>query len=49
MHKPESVPANETDKFHWDFEIKTDPLILPRRQEIVFINIKKKKKKEIAV
>ena len=35
MHKPESGRENETHKILWDFEIRTDPLILARRPDIV--------------
>ena len=41
MHKPEFIFENETHKILWDFEIKTDPLILVRRLDKVIINGKK--------
>ena len=45
MYKPESVQENEIHKLLWDFEIKTDHLILVRWQNLIIINKKKKKKK----
>ena len=42
MHNPESVLENETHKLFWDFEIKTDHLILARRPDLVIINKKKR-------
>ena len=38
MHKPASVPENETHKFLGDFEIQTDHLILARRLDLIIIN-----------
>ena len=46
MHKPRSVLANETLKFHWDFEIQMDLLISARRPDQVKVKKKKKKKKK---
>ena len=40
MHKPESVLENEMHRIHWDFEIKTDRLILARRPGLVIVNNK---------
>ena len=37
MHKTESVPENETYNILWDFEIKTNHLILARIQDLVII------------
>ena len=37
---------NETHKFLWDFEIKTDHLISARHSDLIIINKKKKKKKK---
>ena len=37
MQKPESVLENETHKILWDFDIQTDHLNLPRRQDLVLI------------
>ena len=45
MHNPESVLENKTQKFLWDFEIKTYHLILDRRPDLLIVN--KKKKREI--
>ena len=46
MHTPESVLDNETRKFLWGFEIKTDPLISARWPHLLIVNKKKKKKKK---
>ena len=43
MHNPESVLENETHKFPWDFEIRTDHQISARRPDIIIINNKKKR------
>ena len=40
MHKPEFVLENETHKILWDFDIKTDLLILARRLDQVLIDKK---------
>ena len=40
MHKPESIMENETHKILWDFEIKTDHLILARRPDLLIISKK---------
>ena len=42
MYKPESILENEVYKIIWDFEIKSDFLILARRPDFVLINKKKK-------
>ena len=42
MRDPESVLENETHKLLWDFEIKTDHLILARRPGLVIINKKER-------
>ena len=42
MHKPESVPENETHKILWDFEIKTDHLIPARRPDLMIIKKKRR-------
>ena len=42
MHNPDFVLENETQKFHWDFEIQTDHQILLRGPDLVIINKKKK-------
>ena len=31
MHNPECVLENETQKNHWDFEIKTDHLVIVKK------------------
>ena len=36
-HNQESVLENETQKLHWDFEIKTDHLISARRPDLIII------------
>ena len=41
MHKPESVPRNETHNILWIFEIQMDHLTSARRQSLVLINKKK--------
>ena len=46
MHKPESVPKNETRKILCEFEIKIDHLIPVGRQDIGIVYNKKKKKIE---
>ena len=43
MHNSISVLENETHKFHWNFEIQTDHLILDRRPGMVIIYQKKKR------
>ena len=40
MHNPESVLENEMHTLLWDFEIKTDDIILIRRPELVIIKKK---------
>ena len=45
MHNPAPVLENDTHKLLWDFDIKTDHLILARRPDLIIINKKKKKKK----
>ena len=47
MHKPETIPENETHRILWDFEIQTDPLIPTRRSDLVLINKQKQKTKTI--
>ena len=42
MHNLESVLENETHKFRWDFEIKTDHQISARRPDLIIINKKRK-------
>ena len=46
MHKPKSVPENETHTILCDFEIQIDRLITARQPDIVIMNKKKKKRKE---
>ena len=43
MHKPESVPENETHNILWDIKIQTDHSILPQRPNLVIINKKRTK------
>ena len=45
MHKPASVPENDTHKLLWDFDIQTDHLISAQRPDLIIINKKKKKTK----
>ena len=45
MHNPTFVLENEMHKLLWDFVIKTDHLILPRRPDIIIITKKDKKQK----
>ena len=42
MHNPTSVLKNEMHKLLWDFEIKTDHLILTRRPVLIIINKKER-------
>ena len=42
MHKLESILENETYKFLWNFEIKTDHLILANRPDQVIVDQNKK-------
>ena len=44
MHNQESVLENETNKLLWDFEIKTDHLMLVRKSDQLLV----KKKRELA-
>ena len=46
MHNADTVLENVTHEILWDFEIKTDHLILARRPDLIIINKKKKKKKK---
>ena len=48
MHNRAPVLENDTHKLLWDFNIQTDHLIPARRPELIIINEKKKKKREIA-
>ena len=41
-HKPESVRQNEMYKIHWNLEMQTDHQIPIRKQDLVFINKKRK-------
>ena len=41
IHKPESILENEMHKILWDFEIRTNPLIVVRKPVLVSINGKK--------
>ena len=41
-HNPEPVQGNDTHKFLWDFDIKTDHLISTRKPDLIIINRKKK-------
>ena len=43
---PESVLEIETFKTFWDFEIKTDHIILARQPDIIMINKSEGKKRE---
>ena len=43
MHNPALVLENDTYKFLWDLDIKTDHLISTRRPDLIIINNKKKK------
>ena len=45
MHNPESVRENETHKSLWDFEIRTDHVIVARRPDLIIVKKKKKKRK----
>ena len=45
MHKPASIPDNDTHKLQQDFDIQTDPLILTRRPDFIIITEKKKKER----
>ena len=45
MHKPESIPENETHKILWDFELQSDHQIPARRKDLGIIN----KEREIVV
>ena len=42
MHNSESVLENETHKFLWDFEIKTDHLFPAGRPDLMIVNKKKR-------
>ena len=42
MHKAESIQGNDTQKILWNFEIKNDHFIRPRRREVELIICKKK-------
>ena len=42
MHNAAHVLENATHKLLWDFNIKTDPLILARRPDLIIINKKKR-------
>ena len=42
MHNPAPVLENATHKRLWDFNIKTDHLIPPRRPDLIMINKKKR-------
>ena len=44
MHNPAPVLENDTHKLLWDFDIQTDHLISARRQDLITINKKKRKK-----
>ena len=48
MQNPAPVLENDTYKLLWDFDIHTDHLILPRIPDLIIINKKKKKKRELA-
>ena len=42
MHNAAAVIQNDTHKFLWDFDIRTDHVILARRADLIIINKKKK-------
>ena len=44
MHNPAPVLENDSHKLLWDFNIQTDHLIPARRQDLIIINKKKKKR-----
>ena len=46
-HDTEFVLENEMPKIHWDFEIKTDHLILARRSNLMIVNKIKKRTSRI--
>ena len=46
MHNQTPVRENDTYKFLWDFNIKTDPLISARRLDLIIIIKKERRKKE---
>ena len=43
MHNLASVQENDTHKFLWNFDIRTDHLISARRPDLIIINNKKKR------
>ena len=45
IHNPASVLENDTHKLLWDFDIKTDHLILPRRLDLMIFNKKRESAK----
>ena len=44
MHNPAPVLETDTHKLLWDFDLRTDHLILARRPDLIIINKKKKKR-----
>ena len=46
MHNPVPVLENDTHKFLWDFDIKTDHPISARRTDLIIINKKKRKENQ---
>ena len=49
MHKPESIPENETRSILWDFDIQVDYLILAWKPDFVLINKKGKKNHRVKI
>ena len=47
MRNPASVQKNDAHKLLWDFDIQMDPLILARKPDLIIINKKKKKNKNL--
>ena len=45
--QPGTCPKNDLNELLWDFNIRTDHLILARRPDLIIIKKKKKKKKKI--
>ena len=48
MHSPASVLENDEHKLLWDFDIQTDHLISARRPDLILINKREQKRRELA-
>ncbi len=49
MHNPEPVLEHDTHKLLWDFDIRTDHLLLAKRQDLIIINQKKKESAKLLI